>query len=61
MLGQAAERPMANSLKLAKLLGQQPVAHGGAGALQPPASTVHAGGWPPTAVESPMAEVFAGG
>ena len=46
---------------LAQLLGQQLVARGDAGALQPPVAMMHSGGQPPTAVEPPVAGVFAGG
>ena len=60
-LGQAVEPPAANAVGLAQLLGQQPVAMGGAGALQPTAAMVYAGGQPPAAVEPPTAGVFAGG
>ena len=61
MQGQAVEPPVADTVGLAQLLGQQPVAHGGAGVLQPSAAMVHVGGQPPLVVEPPMAGVLAGG
>ena len=60
-LGRAVEPPVADAVGLVQLLGQQSVAMGGAGALQPPAATEYVGGQPPAAVEPPAAGVFAGG
>ena len=55
ILGRAVEPPAADAVGLAQLLGQQPVARGGAGAFLPPAALFYADGQPPMEVEPPAA------